>query len=104
MANRSNKSWTKAKVSWRKNFAPKRMPWYSAFNAHIEPRVGYVAIIIAAIFFFGGVFSLEKEAELVVSQHVVPRYSKEMGPESQLAASAAYITRLLHVPSGYTQY
>jgi len=101
MATRTKKSWAKSKV-WRKTFAPKRPAWYSAFNARVEPHIGITALIVASVFFFGGVFSLEAVAERVALQRVVPMHPVADSHTSQLAAAAAYITRNMHVPSGYT--
>jgi hypothetical protein len=102
MATRPKKSWAKAKTkAWKKNFAPKRPAWYAPLHTPIEPHLGFTALVLATSFFFGGVYSLETMAERVGMRPSVPVAAAE-GPESQLAAAAASINRMLHVPSGYT--
>jgi hypothetical protein len=98
MATTVKKSWKKAKI-WKNSFAPKRASWYAPLQTRVEPRLGIATLIAVAVILFGGVFSLESYAENNV--HFAPQ-TAAVEQATQLDATANYIVRAFHVPSGYT--
>jgi hypothetical protein len=101
MATTRPKRARKKPVVWKRSFAPKRAAWYVVFSTTVEPRVGFAAIAIATVFFFGGVFSIEAAESQDASLMPQAAIYAAGDNQSALVASATYITRIMHVPGGY---